>query len=169
MTRSANRQPPGDATAAGDAAQGYALDDQPGFLLRVALRQHTRNFAEHMVENLTPPQFSTLAKLREVGACSQNHLGRLVHYDSATITGVVERLRQRGLVDSCADPTDRRRRAITLTVMGRRVADQAVIAVQAISAKTFAPLTATERKQLTRMLRKISAELPEPTATDELA
>ncbi len=162
MTRGATRRPAGDA----DTATDYALDDQPGFLLRVALRQHTRNFADLMVENLTAPQFSTLAKLREVGPCSQNHLGRLIYYDSATITGVVERLRQRGLIDSCADPTDRRRRAIALTERGREVADQAVAAVAAISARTFAPLTAAERRQLTRMLQKIAAQPPAPGATE---
>lgn len=133
----------------------YVLDDQPGFLLRVALRRHTTVFTTKMIESLTPPQFSTLAKLREVGPCSQNHLGRLVYYDSATITGVIDRLRKRGLIKSYEDPLDRRRNAIDLTEKGRRIADEAIIAISKISSETFAPLTAAERSTLTQLLKKI--------------
>lgn len=142
------------AKAKGDA-QEYVLDDKPGFLLRVALRRHTMVFTAKMIENLTPPQFSTLAKLREVGPCSQNHLGRLVHYDSATITGVVNRLRGHGLIKSYEDPLDRRRHAIDLTDKGRRIADEAVVAISAISSETFAPLSAAERRTLVDLLKKI--------------
>jgi DNA-binding MarR family transcriptional regulator len=138
-------------------AHGYVLDDQPGFLLRVALRRHTAVFTAKMIENLTPPQFSTLAKLREVGPCSQNHLGRLVHYDSATITGVVNRLRKHGLIKSYEDPLDRRRHAVDLTDKGRRIADEAIVAISQISSETFAPLSATERRTLVQLLNKVIA------------
>ncbi|MEH2510391.1 DNA-binding MarR family transcriptional regulator [Nitrobacteraceae bacterium AZCC 1564] len=108
-----------------------------------------------MIENLTPPQFSTLAKLREVGPCSQNYLGRLIHYDSATITGVINRLRTRGLITSYEDPLDRRRVAIDLTDEGRRIADEAISTIKEISKETFSPLTAAERSTLTALLTKV--------------
>jgi DNA-binding MarR family transcriptional regulator len=138
-----------------EAAQSYKLDDAPGFLLRVALRTHTSIFTAKMIEGLTGPQFSTLAKLREVGPCSQNHLGRLIHYDSATITGVITRLKSRGLIKSYKDPLDPRRREIDLTEKGRRVADAAVETVADISSETFAPLTQGEFRTLTEILKKI--------------
>jgi DNA-binding MarR family transcriptional regulator len=137
------------------AVQSYRLDDAPGFLLRVALRTHTSIFAAKMIEELTAPQFSTLAKLREVGPCSQNHLGRLIHYDSATITGVINRLKSRGLIKSSKDPLDPRRREIDLTEKGTRVADAAIETVGEISSETFAPLTREEFRTLTELLKKI--------------
>ncbi|PZA10479.1 MarR family transcriptional regulator [Rhodopseudomonas palustris] len=133
----------------------YALDDAPGFLLRVALRTHTAIFTAKMIEGLTGPQFSTLAKLREVGPCSQNHLGRLIHYDSATITGVITRLKSRGFIKSYPDPLDPRRREIDLTDKGRRVADAAIATIDDISSETFAPLTQQEYRTLTQILKKI--------------
>jgi DNA-binding MarR family transcriptional regulator len=133
----------------------YTLDDQPGFLLRVALRTHTAFFTAKMIETLTGPQFSTLAKLKEVGPCSQNYLGRLIHYDSATITGVINRLKTRGLIESIVDPLDRRRVAIDLTKEGREIADKAIAAVREISKETFAPLTSAERATLTALLKKV--------------
>lgn len=138
-----------------EAGPGYVLDDQLGFLLRVALRTHTSIFTSKMIEGLTPPQFSTLAKLREVGPCSQNHLGRLIHFDSATITGVITRLRARGLIQSSEDPLDPRRLVINLTEKGRRIADTAIETIAEISRETFSPLTLAERRALTQMLKKI--------------
>src|ERR1039458_7512759 len=86
-------------TPAADAAEPgrYVLDDQVGFLLRVALQRHTSIFTTRMIEGMTQTQFAALAKLHEVGPCSQNHLGRLIYLDAATIKGVVDRLGARGL------------------------------------------------------------------------
>ncbi len=144
--------------AASDALEPespYALDDQPGFLLRVALKAHTTVFTANMIDSLTAPQFSTLAKLKEVGPCSQNYLGRLIHYDSATITGVINRLKNRGLIESIVDPLDRRRVAIELTETGRAIAGEAIAAVKEISRETFAPLSPREHAALTALLKKV--------------
>ena len=59
--------------------------------------------------DLTQTQFAALVKLVEVGTCSQNHLGRLIYLDAATIKGVVDRLRVRNLVTIELNPKDRRR------------------------------------------------------------
>src|SRR5580692_2583797 len=102
------------------ARKRYVLNEQIGFLLRVAMQRHTAIFTSRMIEDLTQTQFAALAKLLEVGPCSQNHLGRLIYLDAATIKGVVDRLRVRRLVATGHDPLDRRRRAIMLTAAGRR-------------------------------------------------
>lgn len=136
-------------------ADDYVLDEQPGYLLRIARRRHTLIFAKHMVEDLTGPQFSTLAKLREVGPVSQNYLGRLIYYDSATMKGVVDRLLSRGLIEIAVDPSDKRRRAIMLTKKGYQVVERATVAVRKSSQEHFSPLTDAERKTLVRLLKKI--------------
>ena len=146
---------PRSTDKAKDAAPSYTLDEAPGFLLRVALRTHTAFFTAKMIEGLTAPQFSTLAKLREVGPCSQNHLGRLIHYDSATITGVITRLKSRGLITSYKDPLDPRRREIDLTEKGRRIADAAIETIGEISSETFSPLSQQEFRTLTEILKKV--------------
>src|SRR5712691_10096163 len=92
----------------------YVLDEQIGFLLRVAMQRHTSIFMSKMVEGLTQTQFAALSKLHEVGPCSQNHLGRLIYLDAATIKGVVDRLRVRGFVATSANQQDRRLRAVAL-------------------------------------------------------
>jgi len=133
----------------------YVLDDQPGFLFRLVLRRHTTIFTDNMTSELTPPQFSVVAKLLEVGPTSQNYLGRLVAFDQATIKGIVDRLRARGIVELCSDPSDKRRRAVTLTPKGQKLAEKSIQLAKVITERTVAPLSRSERQTLVRLLKKL--------------
>src|SRR6202034_769260 len=108
-----------------DQEERYVLDDQVGFVLRQAQQRHTTIFAAEMIESLTPTQWAALAKLREVGDCSQNHLGRLTAMDGATIKGVVDRLTGRGFTAIRPDPRDGRRIVVALTPTGLDLYDRA--------------------------------------------
>lgn len=142
--------------AGAEASAGYQLDDQVGFLLRAAMQRHTSIFSSTMSDDLTPTQFAVMAKLHEVGPSSQNHLGRLVYLDAATIKGVVDRLALRGFVNTEVDPKDRRRRAVSLNEEGSRVIEAATRVAADITARTLRPLTADEQRALTRLLKKIT-------------
>ena len=133
----------------------YVLDDQAGFLMRIAMQRHTSIFTSRMIEGLTQTQFAALAKLREVGPCSQNYLGRLIYLDAATIKGVVDRLHLRGFVTALNDPKDRRRRAVALTDRGRQVTEAAMVVAAVITAATLGPLSAEEQRQITKLLRML--------------
>src|SRR5215472_5151578 len=138
-----------------DASDGrYVLDDQAGFLMRIAMQRHTSIFASRMSEGLTQTQFAALAKLHEVGPCSQNHLGRLIYLDAATIKGVVDRLHLRGFVTALNDQKDRRRRAVALTDRGRQATEAAMLVPAEITTATLGPLGADEQRQITKLLRK---------------
>lgn len=133
----------------------YVLDDQAGFLMRIAMQRHTSIFTSRMVEGLTQTQFAALAKLYEVGPCSQNHLGRLIYLDAATIKGVVDRLHVRGFLTALNDPKDRRRRAVTLTDRGRQITEAAMKVAAEITAATLTPLTMEEQRLVTKLLHKL--------------
>src|SRR5215470_2892549 len=137
------------------AKTDHLLDEQIGFLLRVAMQRHTSIFMSHIVKGLTQTQFAALAKLREVGPCSQNQLGRLIYLDAATTKGVVDRLEVRGFISARPDARDRRRRAIALTEKGRAVADAAVKVARQITRATLTPLTAAEQRAVVRLLKKL--------------
>jgi DNA-binding MarR family transcriptional regulator len=144
---------PGKAEAA--ETQGYVLDAQAGFLMRVAMQRHTSIFTSRMIEDLTQTQFAALAKLLEVGPCSQNQLGRLIYLDAATIKGVVDRLRLRSFVITSDDPKDRRRMDVMLTDRGRQVTEAAVKVAAEITAATLAPLTPDEQRAIGKLLKKL--------------
>jgi DNA-binding MarR family transcriptional regulator len=140
-----------------DPLDGYDLDAQVGFLLRRAHQRHTALFADGMAAaDLTPMQFSALVRIVALGRVTQNHLGRLVATDPATIHGVVRRLEGRGLVARLPDPGDRRTTVLAPTAAGLAMAAQAVPAARAITAATLAPLRPDERRQLLSLLRKVA-------------
>jgi DNA-binding MarR family transcriptional regulator len=133
----------------------YQLEEQVGFLLRVAMQRHSTIFASEITGNLTAPQFSALVKLLQEGPLSQNHLGRLIYLDVATIKGVVERLRTRGLVTSKQDTRDARRHTIALTPVGRRLVEATIPQATKITEKTFEPLSEKERAAFLQLLKKL--------------
>lgn len=134
----------------------YVLEENVGFLLRQAGQRHLSIFAEHMPEQLTATQFAALAKIRELGACSQNRLGRLTAMDAATIKGVIDRLSLRGLTQSKPDPDDGRMHLVSLTPAGRRLTDSVVPAATEITTRTLAPLDAAEQATLLSLLRRLT-------------
>jgi DNA-binding MarR family transcriptional regulator len=143
------------ATADPSEQGRYVLDEQAGFLMRIAMQRHTSIFTSRMIEGLTQTQFAALAKLYEVGPCSQNYLGRLIYLDAATIKGVVDRLHLRGFVTALNDPKDRRRRAVALTDRGRQVTEEAMLVAAEITAATLTPLAADEQRLIAKLLRKL--------------
>ncbi|MDC7788362.1 MarR family transcriptional regulator [Rhodoplanes sp. TEM] len=136
-------------------AGGYCLDEQVGFMLRQVNQRHSSIFAEKIGCDLTAMQWAVLSKLREIGATSQNQLGRATAMDVATVKGVVDRLTGRGLCHIAADPDDARRRLVDLTAKGRALVDAHVEVAHAISDETLAPLTAAERRTFMSLLAKL--------------
>jgi DNA-binding MarR family transcriptional regulator len=134
----------------------YKLDEQVGFMLRVASQRHATIFQSHTNGKLTPTQFSTLIRLAEVGTVSQNQLGRLAAMDIATIKGVVDRLKTKGLIRSEPDLVDKRRSIISLTPLGVDFISELKSSGHKITRETLASLSAKEQQTLLSLLRKIS-------------
>jgi len=144
-----------EGPAARRVRRRYSLDSQVGFLLRKAQQRHLSIFAAHMAEGLTAQQFATLAKLLEVGPCSQNSLGRQTAMDNSTINGVVKRLYARGLIEKLPSPEDNRMHLVRLTTEGERVTNRVLPLATEITRMTLAPLSPGEQTVLVRLLRKI--------------
>lgn len=135
----------------------YVLEDQVGHLLRRAHQRHTAIFQENIGDSqLTPLQFAALVKLGDLDEVSQNHLGRLTAMDAATMQGVIKRLLARGLIDRRPDPHDRRRLLLTLSRKGAALLADSVGHGHAITDETLGPLSASERRTLLDLLRRIA-------------
>lgn len=136
-------------------SEPYRLDEQIGFLLRKANQRHLAIFARH-IPDLTPPQFAVLARLWEVGETSQNQLGQLVAMDAATVKGVIDRLRARGLVQLSEHESDRRRVVVDLSAEGASLVEALLKDAERITAETAKPLTQRETATLLRLLARIA-------------
>jgi DNA-binding MarR family transcriptional regulator len=138
-----------------EPADEYRLQDQIGFVLRKAHQRHVAIFAAR-IGDLTPPQFAALAKLADVGETSQNQLGSLIAMDAATVKGVIDRLKARGLVELTKHDVDKRRLLVNLTAEGRETVGRLVPLAEQITAETLQPLSPKEAASLLKLLAKIA-------------
>lgn len=136
---------------------GYVLEEQIGNLIRRAHQRATAIFLGAIGDGqVTPTQYAALVKLYEVGELSQNHLGRLTAMDPATIQGVIRRLTLRKLISHRPDKSDRRRRYLSLTPLGRAQVEKLVQNGPLVTQITLAPLPPAEQAQLVALLKKIA-------------
>lgn len=68
---------------------------------------------------VTPVQYALLFQLWEKDGQTSNELGKRLLLDSATITGIIDRLEQNGLIERRTDANDRRTKLIFLTEKGK--------------------------------------------------
>jgi DNA-binding MarR family transcriptional regulator len=92
------------------------------------------------------------------GPKSRRVLAGRLHCDPSNVTLIVDRLEERGLVESSPDRSDRRVRAIALTPAGIRTRNRLIAATA--SSPTFAPLTTDEKGQLARLLARCAHRDP---------
>jgi DNA-binding MarR family transcriptional regulator len=137
------------------ADEGYRLHEQVGFILRKANQRHIAIFAKH-IGDLTPPQFAALARLAEIGEASQNQLGAMVAMDAATIKGVIDRLKARGLVTLAAHSEDRRRLVVSLSDQGKAMIERLLPLAERITAETLEPLNARETATFLKLLARLA-------------
>lgn len=71
---------------------------------------------------LTLPQFYTLLHLEQTGeSCKMSDLADATHQSAASLTGVVDRLRDKQLIERLRDERDRRQVIVALTAQGREL------------------------------------------------
>ena len=133
---------------------GYRLYEQVGYILRQVSQRHMGIFSDQITD-LTPTQFAALAKLCEWRSISQNELGRQTSMDASTIKGVVDRLRNRGYLETQPDQRDHRRLILSPSAQGERMFADLVTVASDITAKTLEPLTKKEQDQFLRLLSKL--------------
>ena len=110
--------------------------------------------------------FAVLEALLHKGPLPINEIGRKVLLTSGSITVAVDRLETKGLVERRAHGTDRRARIVHLTKEGRKLITSAYAEHAAdMERLASASLTATERKTLIRLLKKIGYKAANDTET----
>jgi MarR family transcriptional regulator, temperature-dependent positive regulator of motility len=135
-------------------------DEMPGHLARRFQQIAVAVFLNEVEEagfDLTPVQYATLAAIRQNPDIDQVTLAGLIAYDRTTITGVVDRLVQKGLLLRQASPRDRRARELRLTDEGQRTLRRITPAVEAAQQIMLRGLTDKEAEELMRLLRKAIA------------
>ncbi|HEX5748557.1 MAG TPA: MarR family transcriptional regulator [Archangium sp.] len=131
--------------------------------------------ANHLGQELSLRQLGVLYALRD-GPLSPGQLARRQRVTPAVITGLLDRLEQRGYVRREADPEDRRRLRLVMTELGREVGQEIRQAMASDLATWFASASPAELEELDRTLNLLERTLaalearspaPPETAPDE--
>jgi DNA-binding MarR family transcriptional regulator len=135
-------------------------NDMPGHLARRFQQIAVAVFLAEVGDagfDLTPVQYAALATIKANPGLDQVTLAGLIAYDRTTITGVVDRLVQKGLADRRASSRDRRAKELEITDEGRRTLRAITPAVEAAQELMLRGLTEKEANELMRLLRKAIA------------
>ncbi len=115
-----------------------------------------QNEAHHLKEfDLTPPQFGVLETLAHLGPMKMCEIGTKLLMSGANVTGVVDRLEKKGLVQRVMDAEDRRMFLIHLTDEGSKLITK-FFPRHAEQIEAFTGVLSTkEQRQLTALLKKL--------------
>src|SRR5215472_15014143 len=125
-------------------------NEMPGHLARRFQQIAVAVFLAEVEEagvDLTPVQYAALAAICANPGIDQVTLAGLIAYDRTTITGVVDRLVQKGLVERNESSRDRRARELKITDAGRRTLRGIAPAVEAAQRVILGGLTEKEAKE----------------------
>lgn len=136
--------------------ESYIFSDQIGHLLRRAYQKHLTIFQDNACDDqLTSMQFATLCAIRDNGPSSQTDLVRATAIDQATIRPIIDKLKNRKLVELSSSDRDRRKVIVSLTEDGQDLLSRMIPCARDITEITQSNLNAAERTALTYLLRKI--------------
>ncbi len=117
-----------------------------------------RNLRETFASTL--PRFDLLSQLyRTSDSLTMGELSARLMVSNGNVTGLIKRLVAEGLVESIADSEDKRIQRVSLTRKGRRCFGVMAPTNQTWVKETMAGLTASDLRELQRLLTKLKASV----------
>jgi DNA-binding MarR family transcriptional regulator len=133
------------------------LDDVLVSLRRIlrATSIHSRKLGRSV--GITAPQLIVLRAVSAKDGLTASEVARAVSLSQATITSIVSRLEERGLLARERSSVDRRRVHVSLTQAGRDVLREAPQPLQESFSRRFEALPRWEQHQLVSSLERVAA------------
>jgi DNA-binding MarR family transcriptional regulator len=108
--------------------------------------------------DLTNIQAITLILLDDKTDCPMKRLSQMFYCDASNVTGIVDGLESKGLVERRSDPDDRRIKTIAILPAGKRLQQQILDRLAEDNGYMFDSLTDDEAKQFVCIVQKIAAQ-----------
>jgi DNA-binding MarR family transcriptional regulator len=140
----------------GGVARGDPTEEIIELLFALVDRLRAGFEAVAAAHELSAPQAKALRHVVAAGPVPMRDLACRLRCDASNVTGIVDRLEQRGLVERRSAPGDRRIKSLVATPTGTEVACTVWSEVEA-GAATLLSLDEDERKQLLAILLRLSA------------
>lgn len=105
---------------------------------------------------VSAPQLSSLLALYENGPMAPSQIAKYIMVNSSTVTGIIDRLEQKGLVERSRVSLDRRVITITLTERGKELAKNAPPPIQEKIVEGLQKLPPNEIEKIVQALTKLT-------------
>jgi len=126
-----------------------------------AIELHSHSLASRY--GLTVPQLAVLKELGAAGGRSVGELTRAVHLSQATVTGILDRLQRRGLIERRRGEADKRKVHVWLTPAGRRALDRSPPLLHENFLEAFGRLKDWQQTQILSSLQRVVAMMEAET------
>ncbi|PQP80107.1 MarR family transcriptional regulator [Paenibacillus sp. PCH8] len=114
---------------------------------------------EQVGQNITTDQFCALRMIDEKPSCTPSDLAELLCVGKSSITALVNKLADRGLVDRAGDERDRRVIYLTLTDNGRQVYRETELEIQKVLEPYLVHFKPEEIRNFIESFEKLAALL----------
>lgn len=140
----------------------------------VALRRITRaaDIHSHLLQRdygVTGPQLSTLRVVHRLQPVSTGALARAACIGYATLTGILDRLEENGLVTRTRDPDDRRSVILKMTKAGERLLSSAPSLLQTRLREEIAKVSERDRSNILNTLLRVAGLMEAEQANSSAA
>jgi len=140
--------------------------DEPDLILEFirrmwAVDHELQRVSKRMVERigLTAPQRLAVRFIGRHSGVTLGELAKLLHMHAGTVTGIVRRLEELGLVVQTRSTEDTRRRHLTLTVKGRQIDRRQKGTVEAAVRRAASTVTSDELATAARVMDALATHL----------
>lgn len=141
-----------------------------GYLIHEVARLLKRRFEEEAkTHGITLPQWKALAQIALKDNITQREIADSIDADPMTVSGILDRLEKRGLIDRFPDPTDSRAKLARLTPGGDQLFRKAKEVGLAMYEAATVGLSETEREVMKTALCKMRDNLSGQSADLEEA
>jgi DNA-binding MarR family transcriptional regulator len=144
-------EPTPEPTSIGTWAKRYYYANRAA--IEAVLRPH----------GLGSTQWAIMYELTASGPTSQRDLGRLLHIERASLSGVVATLVRKGLVEQTPSDTDQRQRLVTLTDAGRQLWQELPDPFAAVRTVGLAGIDTDDLATAVRVLQKATEQVERHT------
>ena len=132
------------------------------YLLTIAQHEVFLIFSENLSDfGITPGQYGVLACLWENETLSPKEIATLLQVENSTISGVLDRMQKRGLIDRVLNPNNRRSISVKATAAGMALKEPVQKKMEELNEAVLHNFSQQEREELFSLLRRIG-HLPEP-------
>ncbi len=145
--------------------QDYKTQAPLGYLIHEVARLMKRRFEdEASMQGITLPQWKALAYISANDGITQKALAAAIDTDPMTISGVLDRLEKRGLIERYVDPTDSRAKLARILPEGDEVVRNARRIGLAMYESALDGVSPGDRETVVAVLGKMRGNLIGQTA-----